>query len=254
MIRFALLGSGSRGNAALVAGGDTLVMIDCGFSLAETTRRMQTLGVSPEQVDAILVTHEHNDHIAGVGKFVRRYGTEVWMTHGTRRVWKDAAVPEIRMINPHLAFRLGEFEVQPYPVPHDACEPCQFVLKTAGRRIGILSDAGSITPHICEQLNGCDALLLECNHDPQMLAQGPYAESLKQRVAGPWGHLSNQQAAGLLAQLEVAALQHLAVTHISETNNTPELAHAAVAATLDGMPGRIVLANQESGLPWTEIQ
>ncbi len=254
MLRFASLGSGSRGNCALVASDSFLVMIDCGFSRIETEKRLARLDVCPEQIDAILVTHEHADHIAGVGKLARRYGTSVWMTRGTQRAWKDANVPELHFINPHQGFSLGNIDVQPYPVPHDACEPCQFVLSNQGQRLGVLSDTGRITPHICEQLDGCDALLLECNHDPDMLANGPYAQHLKQRVGGPLGHLSNGQSADLLTRLSLNAVQHIAITHISETNNTPDLAHAAVASVLEDGLERITLADQDNGLTWMEIQ
>ena len=253
MLRFASLGSGSRGNAALVASDNFLLMIDCGFSLVETERRLARLGVSPEQMDAILVTHEHADHINGVGKLARRHGTPVWMTRGTHRVWKDPKVPELQFINPHQNFELGDIGIQPYPVPHDACEPCQFVLSSKGKRLGVLSDTGHITKHICAQLDGCDALLLECNHDPEMLANGPYAQHLKQRVGGPLGHLSNGQAAELLGRIGLDAIQHIAITHISETNNTPELAHAAIAAVVKNDLDRITLADQDHGLAWTEI-
>ena len=252
-IRFASLGSGSRGNAALVAANGSLIMIDCGFSVAEASRRMARLDVSPEDVDAILVTHEHADHIAGVAKFARRHGTTVYMTHGTARACKDTRVPDLQIMNPHQAFRIADFDVQPYPVPHDACEPCQFVLSFNGKRLGILSDAGCITPHMRKQLEPCDALLLECNHDVDMLAQGPYTPMLKQRVGGSLGHLNNGQAADLLASISTAALQHVAVTHISEVNNTPDLAHAAVAQALDEALERITLADQGNGLPWMEI-
>jgi phosphoribosyl 1,2-cyclic phosphodiesterase len=253
MLRFASLGSGSRGNAALVASADFLVLIDCGFSLAETQRRLERFDIAPEQVDAILVTHEHGDHIAGVGKFARRHGTSVWMTRGTHRVWKDSNVPELHFINPLQGFSLGDMNIQPYPVPHDAREPCQFVVSSGGRRLGILSDTGRITPHICEQLQGCDGLLLECNHDPQMLADGPYAEHLKQRVGGPLGHLSNAQSADLLSRLDLTAVQQIAITHISETNNTPELVRAAIAPVVKDALERITLADQDHGLAWTEL-
>lgn len=253
MLRFASLGSGSRGNAALVASDDFLIMVDCGFSLAETQRRLERFEVSPEQVDAILVTHEHADHINGVGKFARRHGTSVWMTRGTHRVWKDPKVPEINFINPLQGFSLGDMTIQPYPVPHDAREPCQFVLGSQGKRLGILSDTGRITPHICEQLQGCDGLLLECNHDPQMLANGPYAEYLKQRVAGPLGHLSNAQSAELLGRLDLNGVQQIAITHISETNNTPDLVKAAITPVVKDDLQRITLANQDHGLAWTEL-
>lgn len=248
-----MLGSGSRGNATLVASRNCMVMIDCGFSLAESTRRLSRLGVEPEQLDAVLVTHEHSDHISGVGKLARRYGLAVWMTRGTQRVWKDELAARAEAVSPHCGFSIGDIEVQPFPVPHDACEPCQYVLEHQGKKLGILSDAGKITPHICAQLDGCDALLLECNHDPDMLANGPYPPALKERVAGSLGHLSNRQSAALLQRLTTTSLQQLVLTHISEKNNTPGLARAAGESGLGEGFERIVVADQDHGVGWMEI-
>ncbi|HXG27618.1 MAG TPA: MBL fold metallo-hydrolase, partial [Nevskiales bacterium] len=252
-MRFAYLGSGSRGNAALIQAGRTLLLLDCGFSVAETERRLARLGVTPADLAAIVVTHEHADHLGGVARLARKHRLPVWMTRGTHAAWLERDVPMPEFCCAHTAFALGDIELAPYPVPHDAREPCQFVFSDGQRRIGVLSDAGHITPHIRASLSGCDALLLECNHDPAMLADGPYPERLKARVGGPLGHLSNAQAAALLGEIDVSRLQHLVATHISETNNRPGLVRAALAAALNCDPGWIAVAEQEQGLDWREV-
>ncbi len=228
-------------------------MIDCGFSAAETTKRLSRLNVEPERITAILVTHEHGDHLNGVARLARRYKLPVWMTRGTYRVWKDTNVPEVEFFHAHESFEIAGIRVSPYPVPHDACEPCQFVFEYNGRRIGVLSDVGTVTPHICEQLNQCHALLLECNHDPEMLRTGPYAPALKARVAGPLGHLSNQQSAELIGNIDTSLLQHLVIAHVSETNNTAELARRAVVEALGHDPEWLRVAPQDEVMDWKEI-
>lgn len=252
-MRFALLGSGSRGNAALICAGRTRVLLDCGLGLAEARRRLSRLGVEASELDGILVTHEHGDHLGGVGPLTRRFSLPVWMTHGTFSVWRNPSPDRVRMINPHEAFAIDDLLIQPYPVPHDAREPCQFVFSDGRLRLGVLSDAGSITVHMRNTLDACDALLLEFNHDPEMLAAGPYPESLKRRVGGAYGHLSNAQAASLLKSVDCSRLQHLVLTHLSETNNTPARALAAAHATQCCDPSLIVCADQNVGLDWRQL-
>ncbi|HUP91575.1 MAG TPA: MBL fold metallo-hydrolase [Solimonas sp.] len=252
-MRFAILGSGSKGNATLVESGGTRVLIDCGFMLKEAEARLERAGVEPASLSAILVTHEHADHIAGVARFARRYEIPVWMTHGSFAAWEDSRVPHAHHFSPHQSFRIGTLEIQPYPVPHDAREPCQYVLGDGRHRVGILSDAGHVTAHMRDTLSGCDALMLECNHDPAMLASGPYPATLKGRVGGSKGHLSNQQAAGLLQLIDCVRLQHLVLTHLSEINNTPELARTAVTSVLGRDEPWMVCAHQADGLDWRQM-
>lgn len=237
----------------MVAAGQTIIMVDCGFSTAEAVKRIESLDMQPEQVSALLVTHEHGDHLNGVARFARRYNVPVWMSRGTYRVWKDKNVPKVDFINTHEPFGIGDITVRPYPVPHDACEPCQFVFEYQGKKIGLLSDVGTVTPHICEQLDRCDALLVECNHDPEMLRDGPYAPSLKERVAGPLGHLSNEQTAALLESIDTSLLQHLVIAHMSETNNTAALARSAVCSALGDNPDWLEVAPQDEAMAWKEI-
>jgi phosphoribosyl 1,2-cyclic phosphodiesterase len=253
MLRFASLGSGSRGNATLVEAGGTCVMVDCGFSVSETRRRLARLGKNPEDIAALLVTHEHSDHIGGVAAFARRFGVPVWMTAGTSVMHADTDVPSLDWFSGHEAFAIGDLHVDPFPVPHDAREPCQFVFGDGAVRLGVLTDTGSITAHIREMLDGCAALLLECNHDAAMLAGGPYPPVLKRRVGGRLGHLSNAQAAGLLAALDTAALRHVVAAHLSDKNNRPELARAALATPLGCADDWIGIADQAQGLGWRQV-
>jgi phosphoribosyl 1,2-cyclic phosphodiesterase len=253
-VRIASLGSGSHGNGTLVEDDGSCVLIDLGFTLKESVRRLQRLGRSPEDVSAILVTHEHADHILGVSAFARKFGTPVYMTPGTRHLQRAEILPKLFEINCHRPFAIGNMVVTPVTVPHDAKEPCQYVLVSAGRRVGVLTDLGHITPHVRQQYAQCDALLLECNHDRQMLTDGPYPWPLKQRVGGMQGHLNNEQAATLLTTVDLSRLQQLIICHISETNNQPELALTAVQVALKGWAGDLRVAEQEAGFCWIEVQ
>jgi phosphoribosyl 1,2-cyclic phosphodiesterase len=252
-MRFASLGSGSRGNGTLVEFAGTRILIDCGFFLREVETRLRRLGVEPASLSAILVTHEHHDHIGGVSRLARKYEIPVFLTNGTHAGWEDPYVPKLTRISPHEAFEVGEITVQPFPVPHDAREPTHFVLGASGRRLGVISDAGSVTPFMRQSLSGCDALMLEFNYDVEMLRKGPYPPKLQKRVGGEFGHLSNEQAATLLTQIDRSRLQHLVLTHLSEKNNTPDLALAAAAQALEDAPPWMVCAHQANGLAWREI-
>ncbi len=252
-MRFASLGSGSRGNATLVEAGTTLVLVDCGFSCRETERRLARLGYSPADLSALLVTHEHGDHVRGIPLLARKYELPVWMTRGTLRMLPDGDLPVVHPIELHSDISIGSLRVRPFAVPHDAREPCQFVFEDGAHRFGMLTDTGRMTPHILECLDACDALLLECNHDVELLANGSYSAALKQRVGGPLGHLSNAQAGSLLSQLDTSRLQHLVAAHLSDKNNRPALAQAALATALDCEPDWIAIADQEEGLDWRAI-
>ncbi|HEX5364472.1 MAG TPA: MBL fold metallo-hydrolase [Gallionella sp.] len=254
-MRFASLGSGSEGNALLVEVAGTRLLMDCGFGLRESISRLAGLGVSPEQLSGIVVTHEHGDHSAGVARLARKFSLPVWLTHGTRRKLSKhlAGVERIHEIDPHQPFAIGDIEITPYPVPHDAAEPVQFVFADGARRLGVLTDAGSSTPHIESMLNACHALVLECNHDSDMLMNGDYPYSLKQRVGGRYGHLNNLESASILARLDVSKLQHLVAAHLSRSNNTTALAVDALSAALNCEAGWIGVATQGEGFSWREI-
>ena len=252
MIRFASLGSGSKGNALLVESRDCRVVVDCGFTLKELEQRLSDHGVDPQTLDALVVTHEHGDHSKGIAPLVRRYGLPVWMTYGTSRSCKGNY--DRRLF--HAAdggFSLKDLEITPYTVPHDSREPCQYLFTSGGVTLGVLTDTGMLTPHINEILSIADALVLECNHDETMLAQGPYPPRLKARVGGIHGHLSNRQAAELLKHLDCSRLQHLAAAHLSEKNNHPDKAKTALLDAAPEIEDRLSLFEQDSASRWMEV-
>lgn len=254
-MRFASLGSGSEGNALVVEAGNSRILLDCGFSAAETVRRLGRLGLEPGAINAVLVTHEHDDHVGGADRFARRFGIPVYLSHGTREAAAGGGgvFSGAMIIDSHTPFAVGDLEVFPYPVPHDAREPTQFVFGDGVHRLGVLTDAGSSTPHIEQMLSGLDALVIECNHDRDLLLGGNYPERLKQRIAGRYGHLDNGQAAGIVANIETQSLQHVVAAHLSQRNNRPELACAALAAALGCTEGWIGVATQAEGFGWRMI-
>jgi len=252
-MRFASLGSGSRGNATLVTHGETTLMIDCGFSAREAEKRLQQFNSDAKKLTAILVTHEHADHMAGIRVLARKYRIPVYATPGTAGCLSEDVQDLVVSFNCHQSFTINDIEVEPFPVPHDAREPSQFVFNSGQHRLGLLTDVGSITPIIESTLSGCDALLLEANHDMQMLEQGEYPEHLKKRVAGRLGHLNNVQSASLLAKIDTSRLQHIFAMHISEKNNCPDIVVPMFAEALGCEHNWIGVADQEAGFDWREI-
>lgn len=253
MIRFASLGSGSKGNALLVESDGTRVLLDCGFGPRELARRLVRLNVAPEDIDAVLVTHEHADHVGGAARCAARYGWTVHASHGTAAAAGPLADCAIRRFDSHAPFAIGALEIHPFPVPHDAREPTQFVFSDGATRLGVLTDAGTITPHIVAMLRHCAALVLECNHDAEMLAHGRYPPQLKRRIAGGFGHLDNAAAAALLKAIDGRRLRHVVAAHLSAENNTPQLARAALAQALGCAPDWIGVAHQTAGCAWREL-
>ncbi|MFA9949350.1 MBL fold metallo-hydrolase [Dentiradicibacter hellwigii] len=254
-MRFASLGSGSRGNALVVESGATRILVDCGFSTRVTLTRLARLGLAPEDIDAVLVTHEHSDHLHGVAGFCGRFGIPVFLTHGTHIALPDACgrLPEHRLIDSHRPFAINDLHIQPFPVPHDAREPVQFVFSDGDVQLGVLTDCGTVTAHIMAMLKKCDALVLECNHDADLLAASRYPFVLRQRIAGDYGHLGNHQAAELLERIEQGRLRHVVAAHLSEESNRPKLAAAALAEALNCTADWIGVADQESGCDWRQI-
>jgi phosphoribosyl 1,2-cyclic phosphodiesterase len=258
-MRFASLGSGSRGNATLVEAGTTRLLVDNGFSLRESLRRLERLAVAPDTLSGILLTHEHSDHVGGVVALARRFGLPVWATAGTQRAMAargllDGAPVDFRRVLRGQAFTAGDVAVEPVRVPHDAAEPVQYVFQAGGARLGVLTDLGSLTDAVVAAYRDCDALCLECNHDADMLRNGPYHAALKRRVGGDLGHLSNAQAAALLRQVDGERLQVLLVSHLSETNNTEHLARLAAATALGWEAERVRAACQMHGHDWLAVQ
>ena len=254
-MRFASLGSGSEGNALVIEVGDTRVLVDCGFRVRDTVARLARLGVAADSIDAILVTHEHADHIGGVAGFAARYRVPVWLTFGTLEMAGErfARLPQVYGFDSHDVFAVGMVEVRPFPVPHDAREPVQFVVGDGVHRLGILTDIGVTTRYVEASLSGCDALVLECNHDLGMLEGGDYPWPLKQRIASRLGHLHNEAAAALLAALDTSRLLHVVAAHLSQQNNTPDKARAALSKALNCAPDWIGIADQHDGFAWRAL-
>lgn len=258
-MKFASLGSGSEGNALIITSssgtGSTTVMLDCGFGIRETERRLARLNKSPRDISGIVVTHEHQDHVGGVFKFARRHRIPVWLTYGTyQAIGEDTCKDvDVAFCRDSEELIIGDLALLPYTVPHDAREPVQFVASDGRCRLGVLTDAGQSTAHLIQALGGCDALVLECNHDRKMLADSTYPPSLKRRIGGAYGHLANDTSAEILAALDKQRLKTVVGAHLSLKNNTPELAREALCGALQAHPGDIMIACQEEGFGWIAI-
>lgn len=265
-MRFASLGSGSEGNSWLFECGLTVnptrLMVDCGFAVKETVGRLERVGLNPADVDAIVVTHEHGDHIGGVFKFSRKFGTPVYLTHGTWRAALRSKLTDedylqsgrVVLIDSHSPFEIKGLKLHPFPVPHDALEPIQMLIESkTGFVTGILTDCGSSTPHLVNMLNRAHALILESNHCPEMLSNSPYPPSLKKRVGGDYGHLSNEVACEILQRLNSGRLKFVVAAHLSQTTNCPDVVHNMWKQVLT--PRGIVfdIACQAEGMNWTSL-
>ena len=253
-MRFCSLGSGSFGNALVVECGRTRLMMDCGFSLADAVARLERAGLEPGSLAGIVVTHEHDDHLGGVARLAKRYAIPVYLTRGTSH-WLPHDFPAVlvRLIDSHSVFAIGDLQVDPFPVPHDAREPVQYVFSDGAVRLGVLTDLGVPTSHVQEKLSGCHALVIECNHDLDLLMGGDYPVGLKHRIAGRFGHLDNAAAGHLVASLDRGNLRHLIAAHLSQRNNTPALAVAALAAAAGCESSWIGVAHQDEGFGWRDL-
>lgn len=258
-MRFLSLGSGSGGNALVVEARNstttTRVLVDCGFSLRELVLRLARARLEIDDLDAVFLTHEHGDHVGCAPALARRQKIPLWTSRGTWQALGDVDLG----ITPDIArdgdaIEIGDLCLMPYTVAHDAREPLQLTCTDGMRRLGVLTDVGSITPHLLSNLAGCDALLLECNHDADLLAASTYPASLKARIAGPHGHLSNAAAASILASCVHPGLRHVVAAHLSERNNRPQLARAALASALAGNPEEIAVADPHTGFDWITLR
>jgi phosphoribosyl 1,2-cyclic phosphodiesterase len=253
-VKFASLGSGSKGNATIIDTEHGCLMIDCGFSIKETARRLERVGKSPQDISAILVTHEHSDHWKGVLPFASKFSIDVYATAGCYRAVNVSPSTSklLKVICSHSEFMINNVHVLPIPVPHDANEPVQYIFSYDQYRLGILTDVGNITPYIVEQYNNCSGLLVEANHDIELLQAGAYPKFLKDRVAGQWGHLNNHQTASLLSAIDQQSIQKLVIGHISESNNNSARVKQAIE---DAFPRseKIIYANQNEGFDWVYL-
>ncbi len=251
MSRFASLGSGSRGNGTIVEIGGERILVDCGFTLKQAEARLARFDLKPADLSAILVTHEHSDHIGGVGPLAYKYAIPVFASFGTLDSARKSASVVGTAINAHSPFQIGAVEATPVVVPHDAREPTQFVFRHQGSSVGVVSDLGCVTPFVIEQFSNLDGLLMESNYDLQMLISGRYPERVKRRIASDLGHLSNEQAAAFLERIAHPNLT-VVVGHVSEENNHPDLLDESFRAHQSAV-GSLMFATQDEGAGWQSI-
>lgn len=258
MIRFASLGSGSSGNSTVVEATSgittTRLLVDAGMSLREVEARLARVGLAGSDLDAVFVTHEHGDHIGCAVALAERYGLALWMSRGTRRALGDVTMPaRFRFARDGETIQVGDLELRPFTVAHDAAEPLQLRCSDGDSCVVVLTDLGSITSHMIDNVAGCDALVLECNHDEGLLAASRYPASLKARIGGRFGHLSNRVAVELLGRVAGDRLRHLVAAHLSRENNSPALARAALATRWGSRPEDIVVADPDRGFDWLRL-
>jgi phosphoribosyl 1,2-cyclic phosphodiesterase len=255
LIRFKSLGSGSTGNATVIQArcGTQLVhlLVDCGLGIRELDKRLGAAGMLAEQIDAVFITHEHGDHVGCARQLALRERIPVYMSDGT---YAAIGQPDfgglLRVARDGATFEVGSLQVRPFTVPHDAREPLQLTCTDGDVRLGVLTDLGHVTAHVQQELAGCATLVLECNHDEELLRTSSYPPFLKRRVGGAYGHLANSAAAALAQSLLAAGgLRQVLAAHLSEQNNKPELARQALADAL-GSAADIHLADAGSGSGW----
>lgn len=257
-MRFKSLGSGSTGNATVVEstmrGHTSRLLVDCGFGIRQLDQRLANAGLTASDLDAVFITHEHADHIGCVRQLALREQLPVWMSQGTRSALNSADIdPWLCIARDGETLAVGHLQVMPFTVPHDAREPLQLTCTDGTDTLGVLTDLGHITPHVTGHLQGCHALLLECNHDAALVAASSYPLFLKQRITGRLGHLANEEAASLLASLRNGPLRSVVAAHLSLQNNTPELARQALEDALGASACGITLADAEQGTDWLVV-
>jgi phosphoribosyl 1,2-cyclic phosphodiesterase len=260
-VSVSLLASGSKANCALISSSTTRILVDAGLSCRETVKRLRALGERPEEISAILITHEHSDHVAGLQRLAAKLNVPVFITESTHRQWnrsmrdEEGKVPELPKAEHFSAghgFQIGDVSIMPFTIPHDAIDPVGFTFRTEGVKIGYATDLGYMPVSVRNHLSGCDVLVLESNHDVEMLRSGPYPWSVKQRVMSRVGHLSNEALAEFFTSDYDGGAAYVVLAHLSEQNNLPEVARAAAERALCDRKGlwqnRVMLASQSGVL------
>ncbi len=240
-----ILASGSKGNAIFISDGFTSILVDAGLSGAEIKRRLKSRGLRAQDLDAILVTHEHSDHIQAVGVLSRQFKLPVYLSSKLKKRGSAGnTFHEIKTFQCGSIFQINNLDVHPFSVSHDATDPAGFTIGQNGKRIGLATDLGTVTPQLKDHLKDCHLLILEANHDPEMLINGPYPWPLKQRIQSHRGHLSNEQSKSLLRELQHPHLEHVILAHLSETNNAPQKVLDEISAALTRCKPRLTTASQ----------
>ena len=257
-VMISVLGSGSRGNATFIKTDTVRILIDAGLSRRELAKRLESIGEDPDGIDAVLVTHEHNDHGAGLRTLLKELSIRAYLTPGTLRGLQPETFEmngsEIVLIAPGVPFMVGDAEITPFAVPHDANEPTAFSISCQGLRITQLTDVGHMAESVVNHLMGADCLILESNHDLEMLRVGPYPWILKQRLMGRYGHLSNTAVGKFIREQYDGRASHMVLAHLSERNNHPEIARQEALRALRhrGLTSTVMTTRQQD--PTTPIR
>ena len=257
MLRFRSLASGSSGNATLIEAKEgntrTHILVDCGLGIRQLEARLQSSGIGSAQLDAIFITHEHSDHVGCALTIARRFGIPLWMSAGTwRAIGTAESGIEVNIVRDGESVAIGDLQLRPFTVPHDALEPLQLHCTDGSASLGVLTDLGHVPPYVLQNLKGCHALLLESNHDTNLLANSSYPPFLKRRVGGALGHLNNEQSAQALQALMHEQLRTVIAGHLSERNNRPELVQAALSQSLGCSPADVLYCTPAGG-PWYSV-
>ena len=260
-VSVSVLASGSRGNSTVVQSSSTRILVDAGLSCRETCKRMKAAGDDAHSLSAIVITHEHSDHVHGLAVLSRKLNIPVYMTGATHHVWaravRDATgelpeIPKLEFFSSGRKFQVVDIDITPFTIPHDAADPVGFTFRAEGIRIGVATDLGYMPASVCDHLRGCDVLVLESNHDLEMLRVGPYPWSVKQRVMSRVGHLSNTALAQFLASDYDGNAAYIVLAHLSEQNNHPEVARREAESALGFrrslLYNRVMLASQEQAM------
>jgi len=258
-VSISVLASGSRGNTAIVESSKARILVDAGISCRETFKRLKSLGLDPHAISAILITHEHSDHVYGLATLARKLKVPVFMTSPTHQAWarslrdESGETPEVAKLEIFSAgrpFQIADITVTPFTIPHDAADPVGFTFRAEGTKIAIATDLGYMPASICDHLRKCDVLIVESNHDLEMLRVGPYPWSVKQRVMSRVGHLSNESLAQFFARDYDGGASYIVLAHLSEQNNHPEIARQAAENALGAqrtlLGNRVMLAGQDA--------
>lgn len=256
-----VLASGSKGNCSVVSSARTKILVDAGLSGRETMRRMHQAGENPAELSAIVVSHEHSDHVTGVYQLSRKLKVPVYMTGGTHHDWRRAerdrrkdhsVLDRCEHFQAGRCFEIGDISVMPFTIPHDAADPVAFAFRVEGVKLAVVTDLGYMPASIMQHIRGCDFLMIESNHDLEMLRVGPYPWSVKQRVLSRLGHLSNDALAEFLTTDYDGSATYIVLAHLSEQNNHPEIARTAAERALAGqrtlLSNRLLLAQQSEPL------
>lgn len=256
-MRFCSLGSGSSGNSFIVQDNSSTLLIDCGFGLSETVTRLDRYGLKPDQLNGILLTHEHEDHVKGAFSFSNKYNIPIYLSHGTFKMCKKRINEnydiDFNIISGVKSFMINDIKVTPLIVPHDAREPFQYKFESKRKSIAIVTDLGFITKHLIENLKNIKGLVIEFNHDKSMLINSDYPQSLKDRVSGMYGHLENMESIKLLKSINYKDIKWIAAAHLSEKNNDEDLVKRLISEATMKENEYIKIIDQTNGIDWMSV-